>query len=237
MTGVTRLASGDVVIGYWETHERPGDDSRGMLPRARTHVLRLAGFSAAPERTAITDQCASGIEGAFPGYPSMTSPTAGPARDSIYHVCVAPGFDGVTLSVSPDGGRSWRPPVAVDDLAGAPGADSRTAMVATNDRGVVAVAWYEGRDLRDDPDRGRCQDLYLTASPDAGATFTPAVRINSVTSCPRTPENGRVAESWPMGGDYGSLAAAPDGTFVIVWADSRAGRFALRSAALAVHAH
>ncbi len=71
----------------------------------------------------------------------------------------------------------------------------------------------------------------MTASRDGGATFLPAVRVSTETSCPSAPGNGRVAESWAAGGDYGSLAAAPDGSFHVVWADSRGGHFQLRHAA------
>jgi pimeloyl-ACP methyl ester carboxylesterase/glyoxylase-like metal-dependent hydrolase (beta-lactamase superfamily II) len=235
VTGVARLGTGEIIAGYWETEQRPGGNgAERMLPRARTYLLKLPAFSGStPEPAAITEVCASGIEGAFPGYPSLVHARTGALRDHLFQVCIAPGFDGVTLVHSPDGGRSWRPAVAVHEKAGAAADDSRTPMIAVNDQGALAVAWYEGET---DPARGRCQDLWLTASTDAGATFAPAIRINTAPSCPRTPANGRVSESWAMGGDYGSLAAGPDGSFVIAWADSRAERFGLRSARFSVAA-
>lgn len=52
--------------------------------------------------------------------------------------------------------------------------------------------------------------------------------------CPNAPGNGRAGRSWPMGGDYSSLAAGPDGSFHLVWADSRTGHFQLRHAELRV---
>ena len=81
-------------------------------------------------------------------------------------------------------------------------------MLAVNASGVVAAAWYG----RTDPD-ARCQDLYVALSNDGGTSFADPSPISTETSCPQTEGNGRVADSWAMGGDYGSLAAAPDGTF------------------------
>lgn len=105
-------------------------------------------------------------------------------------------------------------------------------MLAVNRDGVVAVAWY---DRRLDPEEV-CQDVYLSVSEDGGATFRAPLRVTTETSCPDVPGNEGVSGSWPMGGDYSSLAAGPDGSFHLVWADSRDGRFGLRRARFRVRA-
>ncbi|MDX1572274.1 MAG: hypothetical protein R3200_17465, partial [Xanthomonadales bacterium] len=66
-------------------------------------------------------------------------------------------------------------------------------------------------------------------------TIGESIRVTTETSCPNAPGNGRAgAQSWNSGGDYSSLAALPDGRFAVVWADSRSGRFQLRTATIRV---
>ena len=58
--------------------------------------------------------------------------------------------------------------------------------------------------------------------------------VASAPSCPDTARNGRVATRWPEGGDYSGLAAAADGTFHVLWADSRDGIYRLWTAPVTV---
>jgi hypothetical protein len=102
--------------------------------------------------------------------------------------------------------------------------------VAVNRDGAIAVTWIE---RRTEGDRA-CQHLYFTASLDGGKTFLPEVRVSSAPSCPDTTHNGRVAARWPEGGDYSGLAAAEDGTFHVLWADSRDGIYRLWTAPVTV---
>lgn len=183
----------------------------------------------------ITDACAGGgAESEFAGWPFVALDGV---DQRLYHVCVRSGFAGVELRHSADGGFTWSPGVALGTDAaatatssGVRGAHARTAMVATNRVGVVAVAWH---DRGGDPD-GECQNVLFTASRDGGESFLAPVRVSSEASCPDMGDNRWVANSWPMGGDYSSLVARPDGDFLLVWADSRTGRFALRYAVLRV---
>jgi hypothetical protein len=49
-------------------------------------------------------------------------------------------------------------------------------------------------------------------------------------------QNGEAGWRFPAGGDYMGLAAAPDGQFVLVWADSRRELYQLHTATLKVNA-
>lgn len=232
-TGLGFLTDGTLVISFYDFQRNvDGFKERGMLANARAWIYRSEdGGESFSAPVLIAEECASGVEGSFPGYPFLAVDTsAGAYRDRLYHVCVRPGYDGVAFSYSADGGERWSNPLSVDRQVDGGPAHVRTPMLAVNDAGIVGVAWY---DRRHDPDR-QCQDLYFTASRDGGATFAQPVRISTATSCPNVQGNGRAARSWPAGGDYSSLATGADGRFHVIWADSRSGRFALRHAAIRV---
>ena len=199
-----------------------GFDQEGVLehPRAWALVSTDGGVRFSAPKF-LSEAC--GMKGGFPGYPISAS---GADADRIVFACVRPGFDGVVRHVSADGGATWSEPLRIDG-------DSphvRTPMLAVNAEGIVAAAWH---DRRFDPERA-CQNLYAAASVDDGVSFLEPVRLSTEDSCPAAGDNGRVAESWPMGGDYSSLTAGPDGAFHVVWADSRSGRFQLHMATFAV---
>ena len=118
------------------------------------------------------------------------------------------------------------------DSAGGEVVFRQTPSVAVNGEGVVGVTWYERRKEAG----GECQHVYFTASLDGGKTFLPEVRVSSAPSCPATPRNGRAGTRWPAGGDYSGLVAAADGTFHVLWADSRDGIYRLRTAPITVKA-
>jgi hypothetical protein len=157
--------------------------------------------------------------------------TTGPYRDRLYWACWDRSNRHVLVSTSSDRGESWSDPVAVDRGSG----PVQTARIAINRDGVVAVSWYDGRE---DP-RGyrgtfRCQRVFVTASLDGGRTFLPDVPVSSAENCPITPRNNESGWRWPAGGDYHGLAAAADGRFHLVWADSRDGLYQLRTATVTV---
>ena len=51
---------------------------------------------------------------------------------------------------------------------------------------------------------------------------------------PRAGGSFDVGQRWPAGGDYFGLAVSPDGTFHVLWSDSRTGVFQLRTALIEV---
>lgn len=193
-------------------------DASGYQARSRRSTDRGETFSAP---ITISERCGRGREGeTFGGYPFMAGDD-----ERLWHACSGDGLVGYWLSASNDGGRSWEPAIRID--GGGSDTQVRTPMIAVSDSGVVAAAWY---DRRHDPEL-ECQHLYVSGSADGGRTFAAPEAISTESSCPNAPGNGVAgARSWNSGGDYSSLAALPGNRFAVVWADSRSGRFQLRSA-------
>jgi hypothetical protein len=126
-----------------------------------------------------------------------------------------------------EGLEVWSDPVRV----GSSGADSltrRTTGVMVDNRGVVGVSWLEQANA------AGCWRVMFAASGDGGETFTKAVAVSTEPSCVETPANGPAAGRWAWGGEYIGFAAAPDGTFRLVWPDSRSGVYQLRYAPIEV---
>lgn len=154
--------------------------------------------------------------------------------DRLFHVCAAAQLDGIQLRYTDTFGEIWSAPVRVD-RPGNVTPYSRTPAVAVNRDGVVGVAWYDGRgDGSTVKGSFRCTEVFFAASLDGGATFLPEVKVSSERSCPATPENVAVALRFPAGGEHMGLAAAPDGSFRLLWADSRSGIYQLRTATVSV---
>jgi hypothetical protein len=153
--------------------------------------------------------------------------TDSPWRDSLYFVRAARDDDdpvGVVLHVSRDGGASFAPGARID-LFPAESGRAALASVAVNGQGQVCASWV---DSRADGER-LVNDVYLAVSLDGGASFQRPVRASAVSSDPRTPRNDDVAAKFAAGGHYMGLAARADGSFQLVWSDSREGHFALRT--------
>jgi hypothetical protein len=158
----------------------------------------------------------------------------GPNRDRLYWLCNDRAFEYVYLHTSSNRGERWSDPIRVNRGSGRD-PYVRTAAVAINRDGVLGISWYDARN-----DRAvykgmyRCQELFFTASLDSGRTFLPEVKVSSGKNCPDTPANGEAGRRWPAGGDYHGLAAAADGRFHVLWADSREGIYQLRIASIHV---
>jgi len=135
----------------------------------------------------------------------------------------------VYLMYSDDRGESWSAPTRVNDNQRQ--AKHEEPMVSVNDQGVVGVAWYDRRHAS----AADCYDVYFSASMDGGESFLPNIRVSTTTSCQKvsgnviSDPNGQrdIAERWQTGGDYSGIAAAADGRFHVVWADSRTGLYQL----------
>jgi hypothetical protein len=150
----------------------------------------------------------------------------------------SPITSNVYVIYSDDRGERWSDPIKVNDNRKA-GFKHDKPMIAVNREGVVGVAWY---DRRNDPNN-KCFDVYFSASMDGGLSWLPNVRVTEVTSCSDVAGNlvpqaedkpFNVSARWPVGGDYSGIAAAPDGRFHVLWADSRTGLYQLWTAAISV---
>lgn len=219
------LSDGSLVIPYMDFQSNVSDfrSRAGELERKRVWMITSTdGGQRFSHPSFVTEACGLGF-GALAVDGSSRS-----TRDRIYYVCNNRELTGVLVHHSKDGGEKWSPPARADD--GTAAAFRRPSSVAVNRDGVLAVTWTQRRLVG----AQSCHDVYFTASLDGGATFLPSARVSATTSCPDTPGNDRVARRWPEGGDYSGLAAAADGSFHLLWADSRDGMFRLWTARVTV---
>jgi hypothetical protein len=129
----------------------------------------------------------------------------------------------LTLLQTSTDGAVWSKPAPLPRAREGPIPD---VAVAVSSRGVLGVAWIQGEpgDVIRPFDKAwsSCEhpwDLYFTASAGGGAAFAaplPVLKTPSRTDTTLT--------RWPYGTDYISLAAPPDGSFHLLWVDSRDGR-------------
>ncbi len=150
-------------------------------------------------------------------------------RDRLYFVRAVGTrgkHQGVWLNTSADGGKSWSDDVRIDRFAKSPGSKAIVATPAVNREGVVAVSWV---DRQTDPEQIE-KDLYVTVSLDGGESFQRPVRVTSVSSDPTAGGNADVANRFPGGGHYLGIAPRADGSFQLIWSDSRSGIFELQTA-------
>jgi len=225
---VTILDDGTVIYPYFEI-SRIVDNRDQMLAHKRLWVVRShdAGRTFANPFLVAED---------FMGqFPRLAVDRSGTTRGRLYMVWRGTERDtAVYLSVSDSKGELWSPATRVSAGAWRSDAKWRTPSIAVNPDGLVAISWYAQEGA---VDLG-CYRVYVTISRDGGASFSEAAAVSSRMSCPRTaanivgPDSARLdaARRWPGGGDYGALASAADGSFHVVWADARDGRFHLRHA-------
>lgn len=163
----------------------------------------------------------------------------GPFRGYLYVVTddFREGRGGVFAFRSADQGETWSEATRVSRPDAARRV-RRFPTAAVNQRGTLLVAWFDPQE-----DLGpSCSRLVASASVDGGTSFFPPVPVAEVASCSKQPgnmvrrarESFDVAERWPAGGDYFGLAANPDGTFQVLWSDSRTGVFQLWTASIDV---
>jgi len=169
-------------------------------------------------------------------------------KDRIYTVWedFRLGNGRVLFSRSTDRGKSWSPPMPVDN--GCPEAVHQwQPAVAVNKDGLVAVTWFDTRQSAD----GSQYDQYFAVSLDGGETFLPSARVSSASSNPKGPGNRLMtpnsmvhkglfvlsmlsAAGWSAGGHYMGLAADKDGDFHPFWVDARSGTSEIYSARVKV---
>ncbi|QLG44710.1 sialidase family protein [Costertonia aggregata] len=129
-------------------------------------------------------------------------------------------FKGFELLYSDNAGESWSDQKRIGQSTGKSDY-MRNANMAVNKDGTLAIFWY---DRRNHPDKN---DIYFTASTDGGITFLPEIRITKVSTIPTTDANGWTGKRWAVGGDYSGIQPLSNGSFQIVWADSRNGFYQL----------
>lgn len=197
---------------------------RGRLERARTWIFLSSdgGLTHAPLMLA-SEMCGRG--GGFPTAAIAPSDTA--ASPHIYVACPSRSRSEVLIARNTGAIDQWGDAIRVDPVRG-DSLSRRTVQVAVNGAGTIGVVWFEQVSGRT-PD---CQRVVFTASADGGETFSVPTAVSSESFCVATAANAGSATRWPAGGEYIGFAAAPDGTFHVVWPDARTGVYRLRHAEL-----
>lgn len=126
---------------------------------------------------------------------------------------------GYTVCTSADFGYTWSKEVDIDQYDGIK-PYIREAQWAINNKGKIAVFWF---DRRDSPDM-QSHNLYFTYSVDHARTFAKPVKLSSGSSKPLPEKNGMVDKIWPTGGHYFGVNPTIDGGFRVVWVDHRNGK-------------
>jgi hypothetical protein len=222
------LSDGTLVVPFIDYQDHAGaDGGAGALERRRVWVVVSAdGGQTFSHPMFVSEACGSGG-----GFASLAvDASSGPSRDRLYLTCTNRERNTIFVHYSSDRGERWSAPVRADSAANEV-IFRRTPSIAVNKDGVVAVTWYERRK----EGTRECQHIYVTASLDGGKTFLPETRVSSAPSCPDTARNGGSAKRWPAGGDYSGLAAAADGSFHVMWSDSRQGIYQLWTARVQVN--
>ena len=161
---------------------------------------------------------------------------ASPHRGRLYvsFLTVLEGRLQVMVASSNDTGRTWRPPVKVNDDTGS--ANHSNPDIAVGDRGDVAVAW---NDRRADPN-DLCFRTTVSVSVDGGATFLPNAPLTRNASCPlgHDPKPaaglGGFTGRFMQGGETQGLAAVPGGRFLAVYVGGGTSTMQLHSATIEV---
>jgi hypothetical protein len=143
----------------------------------------------------------------------------------------------IMLSYSDDEGKTWSAPTEVDD---APSWPSRRypgvfgPAIAVNDKGIVAVTWYDARGIAD----GTGGAVRMAVSSDGGETFSRSFAVSTAPTLitPKTTEQALEAQTVAgytrfavdlrfnvFGQDTQGLCADAAGAFHPVWVDNRTG--------------
>ncbi len=225
------LPDGRLLVGFADYPADPSDkEPRGHLAHGRIYAV-TSGDGGATFSTP-TPICETLLRDGF--VQIAVDRSGGPYRGRVYAVGYSRSSNppGLQLQSSGDG-AVWTPPVAVPGLRAGP---IPLAAAAVSSQGVLGLAWVQGEPgdaVRLDDEawtsREHAWDLYVTASADGGATFTTPVSALGTPS--RTDAK---LWRWPHGTEYISLAASPDGSFHLLWVDTRDGRGEIQTARIVV---
>ena len=157
-----------------------------------------------------------------------------PFKDRIYFIRAlgsGTGYKGVWLNYSIDKGITWTVDLRVDKFDNNLSSKALVPSIAVNKKGITAISWV---DSQHDPEQ-ELTDVYFTFSEDGGKSFNHPVRVTSVSTNPKTPDNAEVANKFPGGGHYLGITARQDGSFQLIWSDSRSGIFELQTCNITIN--
>jgi|GEM_PF-4890294 len=199
------------------------DENEKIFAGKRSWVVTSTnnGMTISVPRLIVEDK----FSGTFPT--SAIDHTGGKFHNSIYFIKMrenTPTNIGIGLYKSMNKGESWSEEIKVG-FYDKPDAYMRNPTVAVNNKGVVGVYWYDRRD----DSLQLTQPIYFCYSTDGGNTFSQPVRITSAPSI----FSGRLMwadQRYRGGGEYSGIATLADGSFQLIWADRRNGRYQLFTA-------
>jgi hypothetical protein len=224
------LPDGRLLVGFADYPAHPSDkEPRGHLAHSRTYVATSAdgGVTFSTPTPIFETLFRDGIA------QIAVDRSGGPYRGRVYAVGHSKTANppGLRLHTSNDG-TVWTP-LDVPALGAGP---IPFAAAAVSSQGVLGLAWIQGETgdpVRDDDtdwtSREHAWDLYVTASADGGATFTTSVSVLGT----RYRTDAKLWR-WPHGTEYITLAASPDGSFHLLWVDTRDGRGEIQTARIVV---
>ncbi len=198
-------------------------------------VSKLTGGGSVLEGTVVAVNPAIPIPSPLPGgqFRTFTIPQIAADNRGIYVVWddFRTGDADVLLAGSTDGGTTWSSPVRVNDVAvgsdGWPYDDSQFFPTIASSAGIISVAWYDSRFSSSDiclfvPSPPLCQvDVFYAQSVDGGVSFSPSLRVTSVSFDPNTVlRTDQPGANFPFIGDYIHIAASPTSVYPI-WTDNR----------------
>jgi hypothetical protein len=211
---------GNPPVGY--NRGRINDHARIAVATSGPHTGRVF----VTYYNAVSPAPAPGIVTCPPGFPTSTCFGQSLVSSQVY------------VSYSDDQGEIWSTPVPVAPAVPATGVKRFWPVVSVSPNGLkVDVVYYESLEAQATPNPTDVEcnvstgaptrrvgavsslvDTYRTQSLNGGATFTPPVRVSSVTSnwC------AVVSNITPNFGDYIGSTSAPNRTLP-VWADGRNG--------------
>jgi len=123
----------------------------------------------------------------------------------------------IMFTTSKDRGTTFSPPIILSEHSGFGDSDYDAYLptIAVNQAGVVAVTWYDTRDIS----KGEAGwDVRFRASLDGGNTWSPSVKGNE--------QGTRVARPTKKAfgvGHTAGIASGADGLFHCLWVDGRSG--------------
>ncbi|MCG8327667.1 MAG: exo-alpha-sialidase [Chitinophagales bacterium] len=157
-----------------------------------------------------------------------------PFKNRIYFVRALGSrqqYEGVWLNYSTDQGESWSKDIRVDHFENGLPSKAMAASIAVNQDGIIGISWVDSQ--HDEVQEKH--DVYFTVSVDGGKSFQPPVRVTQLGTNPQTVANGDVANKFPAGGHYLGITAKEDGSFQLIWSDSRSGLFELQTCNIKVN--
>jgi hypothetical protein len=209
------LSDGTLVVsfvdGFYPT-ERVDRD--GTFERRRAWVVRSTdGGRTFSVPLFVNDAC-----GPPPGFrlSALASDTSSSSfRDRLYFACRERGGGPIVVNHSGDRGERWSVPMPLRSPEANTAVEERIPAVAVNREGVVAVSWIDARSAAGH----HCeQSVFMAASIDGGQSFGPPVRVSNTPVC-----DDRLRAESPTGGDYFGFVATEDGSFRLLWVESRDG--------------